>query len=79
MKVEIITPERSLFAGEAKLIQLPGTNGSFEIMSNHAPVISTLSEGKIKVIELSGNKLFFEIISGLVEVSSNKITVLAEG
>ncbi|OFX41172.1 MAG: ATP synthase F1 subunit epsilon [Bacteroidetes bacterium GWA2_32_17] len=79
MKVEIITPEKRLFTGEAKLIQLPGTNGSFEIMNNHAPVISTLSEGKIKVVELSGNKLFFEIISGLVEVSSNKITVLAEG
>ncbi|PIV61949.1 MAG: hypothetical protein COS14_03695, partial [Bacteroidetes bacterium CG02_land_8_20_14_3_00_31_25] len=61
MKVEIITPEKRLFTGEAKLIQLPGANGSFEIMNNHAPVISTLFEGKIKVVELSGNKLFFEI------------------
>jgi len=78
MKVEIITPETNLFTGEAKLVQLPGTTGSFEIMNNHAPIISTLTEGKIKVVENNGNKLFFEIINGIVEVSSNKITVLAE-
>ena len=78
MIVEIITPEKSLFTGEAKLIQLPGTDGSFELMNSHAPIISTLAEGKIKVVEVNGNKLFFDILGGMVEMSSNKITVLAE-
>ncbi len=78
MTVEIITPEKSLFTGEAKLIQLPGSDGSFELMNNHAPIISTLAEGKIKVVEANGNKLFFDILGGMVEMSSNKITVLAE-
>ncbi|MBI5541996.1 MAG: ATP synthase F1 subunit epsilon [Bacteroidia bacterium] len=78
MIVEILTPEKSLFTGEAKLLQLPGADGSFEIMNNHAPLISTLSEGKIKVVETNGNKVFFDILGGMVEMSSNKITVLAE-
>lgn len=78
MIVEILTPEKSLFTGEAKLLQLPGADGSFEIMNNHAPLISTLSEGKIKVVEANGNKVFFDILGGMVEMSSNKITVLAE-
>jgi F-type H+-transporting ATPase subunit epsilon len=78
MTVEILTPEKSLFTGEAKLIQLPGADGSFELMNNHAPIISTLAEGKIKVVEANGNKLFFDILGGMVEMSSNKITVLAE-
>jgi len=78
MNIDIITPEKNLFTGKAKLIQLPGSNGSFEIMNNHAPVISTLQSGKIKVIEPSGNKLFFDITGGMVKVSSNNVTILAE-
>ena len=78
MTVEILTPEKSLFTGEAKLIQLPGTDGSFEIMNNHAPVISTLAKGKVKVVEPNGNKLYFDIEGGMIEMSKNKITVLAE-
>lgn len=78
MKVEIITPEKSLFAGEAKLVQLPGIDGSFEIMNNHAPIISTLAVGKIKVIEANGNKLFFDIAGGMIEASGNVVSILAE-
>lgn len=78
MKVEIITPEKSLFEGEAKLVQLPGIDGSFEIMNNHAPLISILNVGKIKVIDINGNKLFYDIAGGMIEVSDNKVSILAE-
>ena len=47
MYLEIITPEKMLFTGEITIIKLPGTLGSFEIMNNHAPIISTLTFGKI--------------------------------
>ena len=50
MKLEIITPEKELFAGEVSSVKFPGTNGGFEILNNHAPIISTLSKGEIKVI-----------------------------
>jgi F-type H+-transporting ATPase subunit epsilon len=78
MFIEIITPDKKIFSGEASLIQLPGTNGSFEILKDHAPVISTLAKGKIKLIDSEKQTQFFEIKSGVVEVLKNKVIVLAE-
>ena len=76
--LDIITPEKLLFAGEIKIVKLPGTLGSFEIMENHAPMISTLTKGKIKVKDANGVISNFEISTGLVEVSNNEIKVLVE-
>ena len=78
MYLEIITPEKLLFAGEIKLIKLPGISGSFEIMTNHAPIISILTPGKIKVRETNDIVSYFEINGGLVEASNNKVKVLVE-
>jgi len=78
MYLEIITPEKKLFTGETDLVQLPGISGSFEVMMNHAPTISTLTEGKIKVKEVGGNLTYFEISGGVVEISRNKIVILVD-
>jgi F-type H+-transporting ATPase subunit epsilon len=78
MFLEIITPEKKLFSGETELVKLPGSSGSFEIMMNHAPIISTLAEGKIKVKEANGLFSYFEIKGGVVEVRSNNIIVLVD-
>ncbi|MEA3504814.1 MAG: ATP synthase F1 subunit epsilon [Bacteroidota bacterium] len=79
MIVEIITPEKNIFKGEASLIQLPGIDGSFEVLSNHAPMISVLKKGRIKVkIEPEQKETFFEINGGVIEVLKNKVLVLAE-
>ena len=77
MKLEIITPEKRLFDGKVKLVQVPGAKGSFEILKNHAPVISTLTKGTIKVIGENDAKEFIEINSGIIEVRANTITILA--
>jgi F-type H+-transporting ATPase subunit epsilon len=77
VKLEIITPEKRLFDGEVKLVQVPGAKGSFEILKNHAPVISTLAQGKIKVITKADKQEFIEINSGIIEVKANIITILA--
>lgn len=77
MKLEIITPEKRLFDGKVKLVQVPGTKGSFEILKNHAPVISTLAAGKVKVITEADKQEFFDVVSGIVEVKANIITILA--
>jgi F-type H+-transporting ATPase subunit epsilon len=80
MKVEIITPDTTIFTGEnVGLIQLPGIDGSFEVLNNHAPLISVLKKGKIKIIN-KGEKeeQFFEINGGVIEVVNNKVLVLAE-
>ncbi len=78
MYLEIITPEKRLFAGETELVKLPGTSGSFEVLMNHAPTISTLGEGKIKVKEPNGHITYFEITGGMVEIKSNNIIVLVD-
>ena len=80
MILEIITPDTTIFTGDnVALVQLPGIDGSFEILQNHAPLISVLKKGKIKVIN-KGEKeeKFFEINGGVIEVLNNKVLVLAE-
>jgi len=80
LKVEIVTPDSTVFIGEnVGLIQLPGIDGSFEVLNNHAPLISVLRKGKVKVVN-SGEKeeQFFEINGGVIEVLNNKVLVLAE-
>ncbi len=49
MQVQIITPESKIFQGEAEAVQLPGLDGSFQVLANHAPIISALVEGEVKV------------------------------
>jgi F-type H+-transporting ATPase subunit epsilon len=77
VKLEIITPEKRLFDGKVKLVKVPGASGSFEILNNHAPIISTLTRGTIKVITESDRKELIDIDSGIVEVKSNIISILA--
>ncbi|MBU0764255.1 MAG: ATP synthase F1 subunit epsilon [Bacteroidetes bacterium] len=78
MYLEIITPDKKIFEGTIRLIQLPGSLGSFEILRNHAPIISTLDEGTIKVIDENNREVFFGISGGVIETTENKIIVLAE-
>jgi len=78
MKLEIITPEKTLYEGEVSLVQLPGIDGSFEILNNHAPLISVLKEGKIKVKDDQEKLQYIEVKGGVIEVLKNKVLVLAE-
>jgi F-type H+-transporting ATPase subunit epsilon len=77
MTVEIITPDKEIFSGNASLIQLPGLDGLFEILENHAPMIAALKKGKVKIVS-EAETLFFEINGGALEVLDNKALVLAE-
>jgi F-type H+-transporting ATPase subunit epsilon len=80
MKIEILTPEKKLFSGDAYGIQMPGLTGSFEVLEKQAPLISALKAGVVKVV---GNKqqdlAKFSIQGGFVEVLNNQVTVLVEG
>jgi len=77
MYLEIITPDTKIFSGEIRLIQVPGTKGSFAVLRNHAPIISTLEPGKIRIITENGEENFFAIDGGIIEVKDNKVIVLA--
>ena len=78
MQLEIITPEQKVFEGEVNSVQLPGVDGKFEILNNHAPIISTLSKGDVRVIDSNNKTELFEINGGVIEMQNNKIIVLAE-
>ena len=78
MTLEILTPDKKVFEGEATSVTLPGTLGSFEILNHHAPIISTLQDGKL-VVRGGGKEEVFLIQVGVVEALNNVVTVLAEG
>jgi F-type H+-transporting ATPase subunit epsilon len=78
MTLDILTPEKKLYSGDASLVQLPGVDGLFEILSNHAPLISALGSGTVKVKTTGGDKTF-TISGGFVECLNNKVIVCAEG
>lgn len=78
MKLNIITPEDTLYEGEVKSVQLQGTDGKFQLLNNHAPIISALAKGKIKITDNNDQTIECEINGGLVEMSKNKIQILAQ-
>lgn len=78
MQLDILTPEKKVFSGEADAVSFPGTAGAFQVLNHHAPLISSLKEGKVKV-RTKKEELLFNIKSGFVEVLKNKVTVLVEG
>ena len=78
MKLEIITPDKTIFTGEVQLVQLPGVDGLFEILNNHAPMIAALGQGRIKTMDNDKKLQYFEITGGMLEVFNNKVLVLAE-
>ena len=92
MYLEIVSPEATLFSGEVTSVNVPGVNGGFEMLNNHAPIVSLLKEGYIKIsgnIELNDevkdkftkgdkNTTLLKINSGTLEMKDNKIIVLAD-
>ena len=79
MQLEILTPEHKVYSGNVYGIQLPGTEGYFEILDHHAPLIASLGKGKMKIIKEKNHTELYEISAGFVEVLNNKATVLIEG
>ncbi len=77
MHIDIITPDKKVLQSEADAVTLPGSKGSFQVLKNHADLISTLEEGKVVVKTGAENKTFM-ISGGVVEVYNNKVIVLAE-
>lgn len=78
MLLEIITPEDKLFEGEVTSVKFPGTDGEFGVLNNHAPIISTLTNGSIEVTDSNNESKSFEINGGVIEMQNNKIIVLAD-
>lgn len=78
MNVDIITPDESLYSGDATAVTVPGIDGSLGILERHAPLISALKKGQVKVTDSSGKETTFDIDGGVAEVKDNKVIILAE-
>ena len=78
MKVKITKPDSTLFEGDAKLIQLPGTGGLFEIRNNHAPIISALKKGTVRLVTELNETQTFDIRGGVVKGQNNDILILVQ-
>ncbi|MBZ9651671.1 F0F1 ATP synthase subunit epsilon [Psychroflexus montanilacus] len=91
MHLEIVSPEQIILSDEVKSVSVPGINGEFQILDNHAPVVSILKEGAIK-LDTSVNlpkgskdkfyenesKLYFDISGGVIELQDNKVVILID-
>lgn len=77
MFLEIITPDKRIFSGDVTSVSVPGADGRFQVLNNHAPIISTLQKGQVRIKSSEGEKTF-EVKGGVIEVLKNKVVVLAE-
>jgi F-type H+-transporting ATPase subunit epsilon len=78
MKIEIITPDKKVFEGDIKSIRVPGKKGSFQVLKDHAPIISTMEKGPVIMVDQDGKEARYEIDGGVIEVKANRIILLAE-
>ena len=79
MYLEILTPEKKVFEGDVTVATFPGADGSFQIMDNHAPLVSLLKEGVVEYKSAKETPKNIAITGGVVEVLQNKIILLADG
>ena len=77
MQLEIITPDQKYFEGEVESATFPGSDGSFQVLNNHAPIISSLGNGELSFKD-KNQEFSLNVDGGVVEVLNNKIIVLVE-
>ena len=91
MYLEIVSPEATLFSGDVVSVTVPGIEGSFQMLNNHAPIVSSLKQGTViikgsltlseqqkAVFKQEGGETLLDITSGTVEMSQNKLILLTD-
>ena len=78
LKLKIVSPERVEFDGEVQQVIVPGTLGRFEILTDHAPIISSLEKGVVSYTVSGGEPIELEVMGGFVEVQKNQVSVCVE-
>lgn len=76
--LEIISPEKKIFEGKVSAVSIPGTKGSFQVLHNHAPLISTFDIGIIRIDLLDNTKKVYSTSGGSIEVLNNKVLILSD-
>ena len=74
MNLIILSPEKEIFSGNATSVKVPGAAGQFEVLNNHAPLLSALSAGEIRVLN-GAERTTFDIGGGFIEVLNNSVSI----
>ena len=77
MNLNIVSPENTIFTGEAQSVTIPGSKGEFEVLDNHAPIISSMKAGTLK-FKTNGEERKIEIKSGFIDVANNEVSICVE-
>lgn len=78
MNVKVITPDQNVYEGEVTQVKLPGTSGQFEVLNDHAALISTLQSGKLILKTTDQGLLEYQVDGGVVEILKNQLIILIE-
>jgi F-type H+-transporting ATPase subunit epsilon len=79
LHLHILSPEKKLFQGEALSVTLPGADGKFQILPQHAPIVASLKDGEIKFLDANNETHNYRIQSGFIEVLNNTVNILVQG
>lgn len=79
MNLVILSPEKEIFSGEVRSVKVPGSGGQFEMLKNHAAIVSSLEAGEVRVIKADGEKMSLSIGGGFVEMLNNECALLISG
>lgn len=76
MHIQVLTPTGKLFDGDCTAVHVPGSGGQFEILKNHAAIVSSLDAGEVRIMMSDGTQKTLSIESGFVEVLKNEVALL---
>lgn len=76
MNLTILSPEKEIFSGAVKSVKVPGTVGYFQMLENHAPIVSSLQKGEVSIVKADGEKMTFPVEGGFVECLNNEVSLL---
>ena len=79
MNITILTPDKEIFKGSIISVKVPGTGGQFQVLKNHAPLVSSLMKGKVAVKKADGTLMDFAIEKGFIEILNNEVSLLVQG
>jgi F-type H+-transporting ATPase subunit epsilon len=79
MNLIVLSPEKEIFSGAVKSVQVPGTDGGFQLLDGHSAIVASLREGAVNVLKSNGEKLSFEVTGGFVECLNNEVALLVTG
>ena len=79
MNLVVLSPDKEIFSGAVKSVQVPGEDGSFQMLENHAAIVSSLKGGVVNVVKANGEKLSFNVDGGFVEMLNNEVSLLVSG